>query len=198
MKYLILALVLLSLPALAFAEGFVPLTSVPAFQNLADAQNLSGFLNGLYKICIGLAAVLAILQLVRAGIMYMGGDSITDKREARNLIMLALFGLLLVLSPVIVFGIINPDILSLRIDVSSIRVDTGSGTGASDPNINQFTTDQCSQYTDVEAYDPPATGTNAAPNCANRDGGEGSFTVPRACCPGISASAMCCGRNTSN
>jgi type IV secretory pathway VirB2 component (pilin) len=113
-------LLLLSLPSLALAVEFTPLTSIPAFQDIASSPNLSAVLNNIYRICIGIAAALAVLQLVRAGIMYMGGDSVTNKKEAKDLILMSLLGLLLVLSPVIVFSIINPDILSLRINTSSL------------------------------------------------------------------------------
>jgi hypothetical protein len=135
MKHFIFVLALLALPAFVFAEDFVPLTSIPALQGVGNASDLSGFLNGLYRICIGLAATLAILQLVRAGIMYMGGDSVTDKGEAKNLILMSLFGLLLVLSPVIVFGIINPKVLSLEINVSGLQSTIQSTTQQSEQRL---------------------------------------------------------------
>ncbi|GEM_PF-5941669 len=113
---------LVSLPLLALAaEGtdFVPLTNIPVLFDTGNAINtpegLSIFLNNIYKVCIGVAAVIAVLQIMRAGIMYMGGDSVTEKKDAKNLIAMSIGGLILVLSPVIVFSIINPEILSLEI-----------------------------------------------------------------------------------
>lgn len=97
------------------STAFVPLTSIPGIQSAGNAATLPDFLNSLYKLAIGVAAVLAVLQIVRAGVMYMGGDSITEKKDAKNLIALSVGGLILVLSPVIVFSIINPKILSLQI-----------------------------------------------------------------------------------
>ena len=128
MKYFKLAVFLLlaSLPLAALAQdtSFIPLTqNTPFLEGAGDASTLPVFLNNLYKICIGLAAVIAVLQIMRAGVMYMGGDSVTEKKEAKNLIGLAIGGLILVLSPVVVFGIINPDILSLKIDgIEDLRV----------------------------------------------------------------------------
>lgn len=113
-------LALLLVPSAVLASDFVPLTSLPGLQETAQSGNLSAFLNNLYKLCIGVAASLAVLQLIRAGVMYLGGDSITDKKQARELMVMSLFGLVLVLSPVVVFNIINPDILSLRVDVSGL------------------------------------------------------------------------------
>jgi len=95
---------------------FVPLTNIPALTDLGTGFTLEAFLNGLFRIAIGAAAVIAVLQIMRAGIMYMASDSgFAEKKEAKNLIGLAIGGLVLVLSPVIVFSIINPKILSLKI-----------------------------------------------------------------------------------
>lgn len=97
-------------------EGFVPLTNIPGLTDTGNSPNLTIFLNNIYRICIGLAAVIAVLQIMRAGVMYMGGDSFSEKKDAKNLIGLSIAGLILVLSPTIIFGIINPDILDLKIN----------------------------------------------------------------------------------
>ena len=121
MKYFSFLFLLLGLPLLALAQdsGFVPLTNIPAITEVGNAittpEGLSIFLNNIYRLAIGIAAVVAVLQIMRAGIMYMGGDSVTEKKEAKNLIALSIGGLILVLSPVVVFSIINPEILSLKI-----------------------------------------------------------------------------------
>jgi len=123
MKYLAFLVLLLGLPLLVFGQtttdpgtGFVPLTNVPFLTETGNAFSLETFLNGLYRISIGIAAVVAVLQIMRAGIMYMGSDSgFAEKKEAKNLIALSIGGLILVLSPVVVFSVINPEILSLKI-----------------------------------------------------------------------------------
>ena len=135
-QYLFVALVSFALPAVALAAadtsslGFVPLTSIPGIDSAGNAATLPDFLNNVYKLSIGLAAVLAVLQIIRAGIMYMGGDSITEKKEARSLITLAIGGLVLVLSPVIVFSIINPKILDLKIEGLDELADTNFGANS--------------------------------------------------------------------
>ncbi len=123
-------LVLLTVPVIAFAQAFVPLTSVPAFTEVSSSNNIAAFLNNLYRISIGVAAVLAVLQITRAGISYSMGDSITEKKEARSLILKSVLGLVLVLSPAIVFGIIDPRILELNLGLSSLtKQGTGDGSG---------------------------------------------------------------------
>lgn len=131
--HLLVILVLVALPILVSAQAtttatstavdapssqmrFIPLTNVPFIQEAGGAFNLTDFLNGLFRVCIGIAAVVAVLQIMRAGIMYMGSDSgFAEKKEAKNLIALSIGGLILVLSPVVVFSVINPEILSLKI-----------------------------------------------------------------------------------
>ncbi len=141
MRYFVILFFFLLVPfAVSAADGvtggtapsFVSLSDVPVFNNIVDSStgqiDLSKVLNSIYGLCIGLAAVLAVIQLMYAGILYMGGDSITEKKVARQKITMALLGLLLVLSPAIVFGIIDKRILSLCIDVSAL----GGGTSSCD------------------------------------------------------------------
>ena len=131
--------------------AFVSLTNIPALEGAGNAATLPAFVNSLYKLAIGLAAVLAVLQIIRAGIMYMGGDSVTEKKEAKNLIALSIGGLVLILSPVIVFSIINPKILDLQIaglsELASTTVTTyesGGGVVSGDG-----TTNTCGTYVSV-------------------------------------------------
>ncbi len=166
-QYLFITFASFALPAVALAAadtsslGFVPLTSIPGIESAGNAATLPDFLNNVYKLSIGLAAVLAVLQIIRAGIMYMGGDSITEKKEARSLITLAIGGLVLVLSPVIVFSIINPKILDLKID----GLDTLATTDSTFTNNSQS-----NLWTDTSAS------RDAARTRCTADGGTPVFT----------------------
>lgn len=128
-------LVSFALPVAAFAQGFVPLTDLPGLSSTEAAPDFTSFLNNLYKLCIGIAAALAVFQIMHAGIKFMTNKgSISENEQAKDLIRGAVLGLLLVLSPVIVFGIINPKILELDLDFSKLQqvniVEVGD-----DPNI---------------------------------------------------------------
>ena len=104
------------------AGSFVPLTSLPGLDEVASSDSLTDFLNNLYKICIGVAAALAVFQIIHGGVRFMTNKgSISENEQARKLIQGAVFGLILVLSPVIVFGIINPKILELDFDTSKLQ-----------------------------------------------------------------------------
>lgn len=128
-------LVLITIPFAVHGQTsnntFVPLQpNLPGIKEFAQSNSIPELLNNIYKICIGIAATLAVLQIMRAGVLYMGGDSVTEKKEAKDLISSSIVGLILVLSPVIVFSIINPNILSLQIDAGSLRNANQSGSGA--------------------------------------------------------------------
>jgi|GEM_PF-2140839 len=170
MKYLAFLVLFLGLPLLALAQGntsteFVPLTNIPFLTETGNAFSLETFLNGLYRISIGIAAVVAVLQIMRAGIMYMGGDSVTEKKEAKNLIALSIGGLILVLSPVIVFSIINPEILSLKIGnidalaPTTLSEEARNNTLSTEPGISAAARDRCTGQGGTPVYTcTPKTG----------------------------------------
>lgn len=119
-KLFILALVLAfgSVPHV-FAQGFVPLTSIPGLTDgvTTDSDSLPQFFNNLYLYLIGFAAMLAVIEIIWGGLLYSTTDSIGNKEEGKEKIRMAIFGLVLVLSPVLVFSIINPSILNLSFNL---------------------------------------------------------------------------------
>jgi len=117
--------------------AFVPLTQIPGIQDVADSGTLPNFLNTIYQLCIGAAAVLAVLQIMRGGMSYMLGDSVTEKKESKDLIVMSIVGLLIVLSPAIVFGLIDPRILNLQIGFSQLQVPINSSAGNGGTGQNQ-------------------------------------------------------------
>lgn len=136
--------------------NFVSLTKIPAFTATGNSGDLTTFLNNIYKICIGLAAILAVLQIMRAGVLYMLEGGFLEKKEARGLIASAIGGLLLVLSPVIVFSIINPSILSLKLN--NLSGLTPATTAPATPGTSMDTTSQqiCSGYSTFQVATLPA------------------------------------------
>lgn len=130
------ALALVLVPAVAFGQdrSFVPLTSIPGFQQAGNSPDITTFLNQLYKICIGAAAGLAVLQIIRAGILFMTNKgSVSENEQARTLLQGAILGLILVLSPIIVFGIINPKILELNFSADRLETEAPTSPGPEAP-----------------------------------------------------------------
>jgi hypothetical protein len=106
-------------------NAFKPLTQLPGIQQAASSDTLPQFLNQLYKICIGLGATFAFIMIMYAGFQIMTSQgSVASNEKAKTHIREALFGLLLILAPTIVFTIINPDILKLNINVDGLKSST--------------------------------------------------------------------------
>ena len=109
--------------------GFVPLAPIPG---LTDAQSnpttstLAVFFNNLYKYLIGIASALAVIMVIWGGIEIATQDSVAKQGQGRRRIQQALFGLILVLSPAFVFGIVNSSILNLSVNIPALDTATVS------------------------------------------------------------------------
>ncbi len=111
-----------------FAEGFVALAPIPGLTQgaTADTAGLANFFNNLYKFAIGMASVLAVIMIIWGGLQYATQDIPGAKQEGKDRILQAILGLVLVLSPVLVFSIINPSILNLSINLPALDTRSGS------------------------------------------------------------------------
>lgn len=137
-----------------FAQGFVPLTPIPGLTQdttaIINNGNFASFFNNLYKYCIGLAAVLAVIMIIWGGLEISTQDSISKQGAGRERITQAILGLILVLSPVLVFSIINPSILNLSLSIPALN--TVSGVKVQTTRDTQLTT--------TETIDRPQGSTN--------------------------------------
>jgi len=114
-----------------FAAGFTALAPIPGLTDtgttaVVNSTTLATFFNNLYKYLVGAAAILAVIEITWGGIEYSTQDSISKKSDGKGRITQAILGLILVLSPVLVFSIINPSILNLSLNLP--KLDTVSGT----------------------------------------------------------------------
>jgi hypothetical protein len=112
-------------------SGFQALAPIPGLtaptalgSGPVDSTDLANFFNNLYKYLIGLAAVLAVIQIIRGGLEISTQDSVSKQGEGRKHIQDALLGLVLVLTPVLVFTIINPKILDLSLNLPPLATAT--------------------------------------------------------------------------
>lgn len=80
-----------------------------------DSTNLGTYINGLYKLAVAGASVLAILMLIIGGFTYVQSDAISNKEEGKEKIKAALGGLLLVLASWVILYTVNPQLVSLKI-----------------------------------------------------------------------------------
>jgi len=139
----------LGLSSTASAQGFVPLATIPGLTDMQPtAGGLATFFNNLYKYLIGLAAILAVIQIIRSGIeIAWNQDDVSKIKDDKGKIYNAIAGLVLVLSPALVFSIINPAILDLSIGLAPIDLSTRPTT----PTANNLTANRApgnSTYTD--------------------------------------------------
>ncbi len=123
------------IPMVVFAQsdasgvqsGYVPVVSIPNLTEgvLPTETGLALFLNNLYKYLVGIAAILAVVQIMRAGLMItVQSDSVSMHSEGIKMIKQALGGLVLVLSPALVFSVINPSILNLSLNIPALDTTT--------------------------------------------------------------------------
>lgn len=112
--------------AFAATSDFVALAPIPGLTQgvVANSSGLASFFNNLYKYLIGLAAVLAVIMIIWGGLEISTKDSVSKKQDGKERITQAILGLVLVLSPVLVFSIINPRILNLSIGLSPLTLPT--------------------------------------------------------------------------
>lgn len=142
--YLILGLAVLSFaPHVLAADGFVPLAPIPGLTDgtnvgsVVKSADLANFFNNLYKYLIGVAATLAVIEIIWGGLeIATNRDNAGKILDAKGRIMQAVFGLILVLSPVLVFSIINPSILNLSINLDKIKtLSTPAAQQATTPTV---------------------------------------------------------------
>lgn len=119
-KHFILSSVLLSLtllaiifPLPALAITYTPL--VEGMSTVTESSDISSYINALYTLAISLAALLAVVKIILAGIKYIVTDVVPAKGDAKKDIWGAVIGLLIVLSAVLILNTINPNLTDFAI-----------------------------------------------------------------------------------
>jgi hypothetical protein len=111
--------------ALAPLPGLTDRTTVNAI--FQKEGNFEAFLNNLYVYLIGGAAILTVIMITWGGAeIAWNRESVARILDGKGKILNALFGLVVVLSPVIVFAVINPEILKLNLSMPALRTSWGT------------------------------------------------------------------------
>ena len=142
------------------ASNFVPLAGIPGLtQNVsATSAGLAEFFNNLYKYLIGLAAILAVIEIIWGGLEISTKDSVSKKSDGKQRIYNAILGLVLVLSPVVVFSIINPSILNLSLNLPALNAVTPASTsGSGSQSSGTCTGSSCGKSITVVYYAPKSS-----------------------------------------
>lgn len=118
MKY-ILPIIVFFLPYVTFAQlTYTSLVNVP----VTTGSGFEGYINSIYALSISIAALLAVIKIIIAGVKWMTTDIVTSKGDAKRDIQGALVGLLIVLSAVLIISVINPSITD--VDTGSLSMST--------------------------------------------------------------------------
>lgn len=190
------------LPVEVFAqENFVPLTSLPGLDAIAETkqvingESLPAFFNSLYRLCIGAAAIIAVVQIIRAGITFMTNkESVSANKDAKALLAGAVLGMVLVLSPVIVFGIINPDILRLDLNLNSLQVNQGGDAEFSGSDAVLWVSNQ-DRTTETARCE--ASGGIVSYHCINNEGVSRKVPATQSCNAGEGGRVVCRAKDTA-
>ena len=104
-------------PAIVFAQlEYSPLVET----GITSGGDFSDYINNLYYLAIGLAALLAVIKIVIAGVKWMLSDVVTDKSSAKKDIRGALLGLVLILGAVIILNTINPQLTQVEVGFEGV------------------------------------------------------------------------------
>ncbi|MDB5237061.1 MAG: hypothetical protein JWL88_163 [Parcubacteria group bacterium] len=191
----------LAVPFIVFADDtFTPLTSLPGITKIAATSiSLPSFINNLYRIAIGVAAFLAVTQFIQAGFLFMNSaDSISANKKAKDKIMNGVIGLVLVLSPYVVFSVINPSILNISLNFSGLQSKNGTGapvnTDSSGSGVQTATTTSTVQTQGAAACQAFSSISLISKTATCSDSGTGWTSAPATCCEGGDTSFQCCGK----
>lgn len=105
------------LPAVASAQGFIPLVGLPGLENTEEINKLSfnDYLNALLRLAIIAGALIAVVKLIMAGVQYVLSGIVTDKADAKKDIYAAILGLMIIILAVVILNTINKDLTSFGI-----------------------------------------------------------------------------------
>ena len=112
-KVIAVAAVLLLPIIVSAAATYNPIEPLPGttISSTGDVT-LSSYLEGVYKLLVGLAGVFAVLMIVIGGLQFIAGaDNPSMRSAARQRIVNAIFGLFLAMGSWLILYIINPNLV---------------------------------------------------------------------------------------
>ncbi len=132
-------------------DGYCLLAPIGGLSVIHTAE-LPDYFNTVYKIGIGIAAVLAIIMLVFGGVQYMSTDALSGKSEGKSKMTRAIFGLILALGSFVILNTVNPKLLNFTFNIDQATI-----------SVNPD---------EIETSIPPPM-TSDGKYCINQNGGQG-------------------------
>ncbi len=136
-NYFVLFSIIFGLGFILFLPVFAQSTSTinvdyPSFLN---SQSIPSFVSGLYNYAIGISGTLAIIMIIYGGIEYLAsGGNESALGDAKDRIMSAIWGLLLLAGSYLILNTINPQLVSLNLisqPVPPMQTSGGTNNGGS-------------------------------------------------------------------
>lgn len=100
--------------------GYVSLSGINEIDEASTSKTLDGMVALFFSWGIGIAVVLSILYIVFGAIQYMTTDAIGQKSEGKQKITSAIIGLILALSSWLILHEINPKLVEIKFDLSTL------------------------------------------------------------------------------
>lgn len=119
-------------PILVFAQdnseqannAFVPLVNLGLETNSFDA-----LINSLYALSITIAALLAVVRIIIAGVKWMtSGDNASNISSAKSDIRGAIIGLIIILAAVMILSVFNDDTVNFNMDLRGENLSSYEGS----------------------------------------------------------------------
>jgi hypothetical protein len=99
-------------------------TSSQEYVKTTESTNdLSAYLDNMFKLGIALCTGLAVLMIIIGGIQYVSSDAWSKKTDGKDRIVAALFGLLIALGSYALLKTINPALLKTKLILQEIEIE---------------------------------------------------------------------------
>jgi hypothetical protein len=154
---LVLGCFALSSPAGAI-DTLLQYPQVPGTQPVAFGMPLTELIKYIYLFAIGICGAVALAAILLGAIKYIGAAGNPSKMsDAKEQIVSALLGVVILLSSYLILNTINPDLVGIKIDLSSTtNINAGGRTcycafeGAPEPWDCYISAQECNSMCDNE------------------------------------------------
>jgi|SRR3989344_2088902 len=120
--FIILAMLVMPIVPV-FAEEIPDYAVLAPLPGVGDSgggtTTLQKYIPAIFKLAIGLSVVAAVLLIVIGGIQYITTDAIQGKSQGKERIKNAIIGLVFIIAAWLILATINPNLLTLNLDISS-------------------------------------------------------------------------------
>jgi hypothetical protein len=151
-------LILLSITTVIFGLGvhaqqnnstqYVPLEQLPDSSGHLPAAttpiDLTTYLPNIVKLAIGIAGALSVIYIIIGGFKYLSTDAIYEKKEGKEMIINAVWGLFLAISSVVILNTIDPNITKINLNIQpTATTNTAPSTATTTDTTNGSVSTTC-------------------------------------------------------